>query len=199
MELPNIEFISFFDNKITSPEIFGAIKHFITLKKFFIGKNPIDINKLPNKNIVYNFSPNLVELGITNIFTQETNKFIVNNLNLENIKILYISGNEIASLKMFEKVKFKQLEEFWVRGNINTVHLVSIEEIKYLQYKVTIKKIVVKQNKIKDIEKLVDIISSFPKLELLNLENNYIEKERIEKVIGKIKEKGFENLKIKYN
>ena len=201
LKLPKIKFISFFGNKITSPEIFGAIEKFDTLEKFYIGSNKIDINKLPNKNIIYNFPKNLIELGISNMFDKTNNSFITEHLNLENIKLLFISSNEITSLKSFEKIKFNQLEEFWVRGNEKEGEcLKSIEDIKYLQGKETIKKIVVKQNRIKDIEKLVDIIFLFPNLELFIIEDNDIGKEKMELIIKKIREKGgMEKLKFKYN
>ena len=66
LKLPKIKFISFFSNKITSPEIFGTVEKFNTLKKFFIGSNKIDINKLPVEINRYNFPENLEELGISN-------------------------------------------------------------------------------------------------------------------------------------
>ena len=201
LKLPKIKFISLFANKITSPEIFGAVEKFDTLEKFYLGFNKIDINKLPNKNIIYNFPKNLIELGISNMFDKTNNSFITEHLNLENIKLLFISSNEIISLKSFEKIKFNQLEEFWVRGNEKEGEcLESIEDIKYLQGKETIKKIVVKQNRIKDIEKLVDIIFLFPNLELFIIEDNDIGKEKMELIIKKIREKGgMEKLKFKYN
>ena len=195
LKLPKIRYFSLFDNKITSPEILGSIQHFESLEIFYIGYNPFNIKKISDNKIIYNFPSNLSELGLSNLFTKETNEFIVNHLNLENIKLLFINSNGITSLKMFENIKFKQLVEFWVFGG----NIESIEEIKYLQSKETIKKIVLKQNKIKDIEKLVDIIDSFPKLEILNIENNNIEKEKIEIVIKKIKEKQNKKLLIKYN
>ena len=171
------------------------------MEKFYIGSNKIDINKLPNKNIIYNFPKNLIELGISNMFDKTNNSFITEHLNLENIKLLFISSNEIISLKSFEKIKFNQLEEFWVRGNEKEGEcLKSIEDIKYLQGKETIKKIVVKQNRIKDIEKLVDVIFLFPNLELFIIEDNDIGKEKMELIIKKIREKGgMEKLKFKYN
>ena len=55
-----------------------------------------------------------------------------------------------------------------------------------------------KQTKINDIKKLVDLISLFPKLKLLNLEDNEIEKEEIEKVKDIIEQKGFNRDIIKY-
>ena len=175
LKLPKIKFMSFFGNKITSPEIFGAVEKFESLD---IGSNKIDINELENDDIIYNFPKNLIELGISNMFDKTTNSFITDHLNLINIKLLYISSNEISSLKPFEKIKFNRLEEFWVRGNTNTECLESIEDSKYLQGKETIKKIVVKQNRIKDIEKLIDIIPSFPNLELFIIEDNGIDKEK---------------------
>ena len=200
LKLPKIKFISFFGNKITSPEIFGAVEKFNTLEKYYIGSNQIDINKLPNKKIKYNFPKNLIELGISKMFTKNTNSFITEHLNLKNIKMLYISGNEIVSLKAFEKIKFNHLEEFWVRGKEKGECLESIEEVEYLKHIKSLKKIVVKQNSIKDIEKLVDIISPFKNLELFNIEDNGIDKEKMEFIIKKIKKKGkFKKLKFKYN
>ena len=195
--IPNIKFISLYNNKITSPEIFEVINEFQTLEKFYIGCNELDLNKLPNKNKKFIFPPNFIELGITFNFTKETNYFIVNNFNLENLKILYVSGNGFTSLKMFEKVHFKQLEQFWVKGDKERGRIENIEEINYLNEKGSIKVIVLKQNSIKNLEKLVDIISSFPKLEELDIRDNEIPRNEIQTVLNKIKEKRFENLKIK--
>ena len=66
--------------------------------------------------------------------------------------------------------------------------------------KKNIKKIVLKENQIKNIEELIDIIPSFPNLQFLNLEDNPIDRDKIEEILGKIKKmKGFENFIIKYN
>ena len=195
LNLPKIKFISFYKNNINSPEIFGVVKEFITLEKYFIGLNTIDISKLPKE--IDEFPENLEELGVSNMFTEKTNNFITNYLNLENIKILYVNGNEITSLKQYEK-KFKRLEEFWIRGDTEKGCLKSIKEFAYLPNKDNIKKIVAIQNKINDIENFVDIISSFKNLELLNLKNNGIDEIGIRDVEEKLKEKGFKNLIIKY-
>ena len=40
------------------------------------------------------------------MFDKTTNSFITDHLNLINIKLLYVSSNEISSLKPFEKIKF---------------------------------------------------------------------------------------------
>ncbi len=195
-KLPKIKFISLFKNKITSPEIFEVIKKFPTLEKFYIGGNEFDLNKLPNENKKYDFLPNLIELGISLNFTKKTNYFITKNLILENLKLLDVSENGLTSLKDFEKIHFKQLEEFWVAGDKVKGCLEKIDEINYLNNKETIKKIVLKQNKIKNIENLVNIIPSFPKIQLIDLRGNEIPRNEIFAVLSKIEEKGFESLVI---
>ena len=197
MKLQEIKLLNLFGNQITSPKIFEVINKFLTLKIFFIGKNAFDIKEL-NTNVIYELNKNLEVLGITNNFTKETNKFIL-NLNLENIKTLYVQGNGFTSFELFENIKFKKLEEFWSRGTIDKGYLEDINEILHLKGKETIKKIILKVNKIKNIEKLIEIIQKFPNLKLLNIEDNGIEKERCENVLNKIKSiKGFEDFVLKY-
>ena len=120
-------------------------------------------------------------------------------MNLENIKTLYVQGNGFTSFELFENIKFKKLEEFWSRGTIDKGYLEDINEILHLKGKETIKKIILKVNKIKNIEKLIEIIQKFPNLKLLNIEDNGIEKERCENVLNKIKSiKAFEDFVLKY-
>ena len=199
LKLPHLKLISFFDNKLTSLKMFEVIKNFKSLETLYIGKNLFNINESLKHNIMYELPPNIIEFGIIYNFNEETNKFITNNLNIENIKILFISGNEFTTFKDFKKIKFKHLDFFWSMGDKKQKCLTNINEIEYLQSKETIKKIVLKGNKINNIEDIVKIIHKFPKLEILNIKDNGIEKERIENVIKILKEKGFINLEIQYN
>ena len=107
----------------------------------------INLNKLSNKINKYNFSQNLIALGLTNNFTKETNKFIFDNLNIEKIKYLYLTGDGFSTLKPFDKIKFKSLKEFSMKGNQNKGYLTDIKEINYLKEKNNIEKIVLNQNK----------------------------------------------------
>ena len=95
---------------------------------------------------------------------------------------------------MFGKKNLK-LKELWVRGS-EKGYIESIEELKYLNNKKSIEKIVLKQNKIKDIEKLVELIIYFPNLKLLNIQDNDIQEIRIEKIRKILQEKGYKNLMI---
>jgi len=199
LKAPKINFISLYNNKITSPEIFDSTKNLNTLEKFYIGCNKLNLNELPNKDKKYYFPPNLTELGISFNFTTETNYFITNNLNIENIKKLYVNGNGLTSLKIFNNYPFKQLEYFWAKGDKEKGYLENIEEINNLKNNKNLKKIVFKQNNIRNIEKLVDIIPNFPNLEFLDLRDNEIPRNQIQTVLNKIKEKGFDKLIIRHN
>ena len=210
MTLPKIKFISLYHNKISSPEIFSIPEKFETLEKFYVGFNSIDINLQLDKNKKYKFNEILEEIGLTNCFTKKTNHFIIEHLDFTYIKILYINGCQFNTLKPFEVIDFQNLKQFWARGyeeenykeGTNDIYLTDIKEINYINKKDNIKKIVLKGNRIKNIEELINIIPKFPQLELLNLEFNGFDKEKdkekIEKVNEELKKKGLDKVKIIY-
>ena len=196
LKLPKIIFLSLFDNKITSPEIFESIKQYDSLKTFFIGINSFEKNKTINSDKIYELNQNLEELGITDNFTTETNEFITNNLRLENLKILYITSNGFTTFKPFENIHFKKIEQIWARGDIKKGFITDITEINYFNRKEKIKQINLKKNKINNIEKLPSIIKNFPKLKILNVEDNNIDYDKIKYVQEEIKKlKDLKNLK----
>ena len=93
-----------------------------------------------------------------------------------------------------------QLKEFWSTGGEKEGYLTDIKEIFNLNNKETIRKIVLKQNRINNIEELIDIIKYFPRLTVLNVQNNNIREDRIKNVLNKIKQiEGFKNFEIEYN
>jgi len=198
-ELPKVIYFSLFDNKITSPEIFEIFEKYETLKVLYIGKNSFDKNLIKNDKNKYKF-PDLDIFGISNSFTKETNNFIFDNLNIENIKILFIYANEFYSLEKLDQIVFKRLEEFCFRGNINKGYITDINEINHLKGSKNIRKINLKENKINNIEELIKIIPSFPNLQCINIEDNPIDADKIEEVLGKIRKiKGFEKFRFIYN
>ena len=52
LKLPKIKFISFYNNHITSPEIFNAISGFGSLEKFCVGRNEFDKKDFQKKIIL---------------------------------------------------------------------------------------------------------------------------------------------------
>ena len=116
-------------------------------------------------------------------FKKDTNNFIFEHLALENLKILYVGGNGITSLEKFKN--FNNLEEIWLTGNKKEGVLEDITQIQYLKSNKNMKKIVLKDNNIKNIGELVKYKDDFQELELLDLRGNNIYKETIEK-LGKI-------------
>lgn len=199
LDLPKIDYLSLFDNQITSTEIFGIIEKYKTLKSFHIGKNLFDEKIVKNDKTKYKFPPDLEVLGISNNFTKKTNDFIFTNLDLHNLKVLYMYGNYFTSFEKFEQIKFTRLEQYWSRGIKNKGFITDIKEMIHFNSKKNLQKITLKENQINNIEELVNIINLFPNLKIINLEDNGIEQKRILKVLYEIrKKKGFEKFEILY-
>ena len=198
IKFKNIEFMNLYENEIKSPKIFEKILNFKTLKIFYVGKNKFDINEI-NKNIKKKYYlPYLKEIGITGNFSDETSHFIP-NLNFLDLEILYISRNNLSSLKFLDKVKCPNLIEFWAINN----NLTDYHDILKLPFKKTIKKINLKGNKINNIKDLMKFISFFPNLKELILINNEIniDEPNNKKIIEDIKNE-YKNLNLvigKYN
>jgi len=169
MKFKKIEYMNLFLNEIKSPEIFEKIANFKTLKTFFIGKNEFDMAEIKkNINKKY-YLTQLKEIGITSNFSDKTSHFIP-NLIFSDLEILYISRNNLSSLKFLDKVNCPKLIEFWsINNNLTDYH-----DILKLPYKKTIEKINLKGNKISNINDLMKFISHFPNLKELILINNEI-------------------------
>ena len=195
LDLPKINFISFFSNDIHSIKIFEKIKRFNTLKKFYIGQNIFDkeeeIDYL-KKGGKIELNNNLEELGISSIFNMSTNEYI-KNFELENIKIFYASGNELNSLEIFEKIKFKKLEEIWINGKIvdgkKSQYLEDISVIEHLKNNKELRVISLSNYIFKNINDIEKYIKLFPKLEILLLINCGISENDINKLPFDIRKK----------
>ena len=76
---------------------------------------------------------------------------VVKNLKFSNLKIMYISRNNLSSLKFLKDVICKNLESFWAINN----NITDYNDILELPYKSNIIKINLKGNKIKYIDDLL--------------------------------------------
>jgi Leucine-rich repeat (LRR) protein len=187
-KFPELTFLNLFMNKITSLEIFEVIKNFKNLTTFYIGENKLDIH---NNTKDYELPEKLEILGITGNFDGEDANFI-EKLGIENLKVLYLSRNNISSLKYLKKFKFKRLEKIWAITN----EITNIKEIMNINSKENLKIINLKQNKINNFKELFNIIGDFPILEkIVLIDNNISEKEVIE-MKKRIKEKYKRDLNI---
>ena len=180
--LPELIELNLYKNKITDIKIFGLIKGFTKLLRFFIGENKFI--KDENNNF-FEFPETLEEFGITGNFEGEDINF-VKRLGIGNLKIFYMSRNKITNLKSLQNINFLRLGEFWAISNDMT----DIKEIMNINNKENLWKINLKQNKIGNFKELFDIIYYFPNLKILNLTgNDGIGVEEADEMKRKIKEK----------
>ena len=186
MKFKDIRYINLYENKIKSPRVFECLKHFPSLKTFFVGKNLFDENEIKN-NIYKNYDLNHIKkIGLTGNFTDKTIHFI-SNLKLDKLEVLYISRNGLTSLDCLKKINCKELVAFWAITN----KLEDYKGILNLKYKEKIEEIVIKENRIRNIDDLPQFIEQFPNLKLFNISKNLINLDdpKNKKIINQIKNK----------
>ena len=192
LNLTELTELNLYKNKITDVKIFGLIKGFTKLKLFYIGENKF-IND--ENNDFFEFPKSLEEFGLTGNFDGGNINF-VKRLEIENLKIFYISRNNITNLQCLKEINFLRLEEFWAISN----NITDIKEIMNIGNKKNLWKINLKQNKINNFSELFNIIKYFPKLKILNLTgNDEIKKEEVDEMEKKIKAKFQIDLHIEMN
>ena len=187
LKFGDIRYINLFDNQIKSPSIFEKVINYKSLKTFFVGKNKFDEKEI-NKNMNKKFHlEQLKKIGITGNFTDKTIDFVKNMIFSSKLKIMYISRNNLSSLKFLKDVNCSNLEEFWSINN----NIKDYNDILLLRHKNNIKNINLKGNKIKKIDDLLNFIEKFPNLEELTLLDNpiNIEKPNYKKIIREITSK----------
>ena len=186
LNFKNIRYINLYKNEIKSPTILEKVKNYPTLKTYFVGENLFsekEINNNKNKEIDLT---QLKKIGLTGNFSDKTIDFM-SNLKFSNLKIMYISRNNLTSLKFLKNIRCKNLVSFWAINN----KLTNYNDILELPFKEEIEKINLKGNKINNIDNLLDFIKHFPKLKELILKDNPINMKNpcCEKIINEVKNK----------
>ena len=191
VEFPEITFISFYNNNITSLEIFDIICEFKNLHSFYVGENKFDFNA--NSKSFYKFPETIKVFGLTGNFDGKNVEF-VEKLGINNLETFYISRNKLKNLKNLNNITFNKLSSFWAITN----EITDIKEIMNIHERNDLKIINLKDNKLNNFNELFEIINYFPKLELLNVSKNNIQKEEVEEMKKRIKEKYNRDLDIKF-
>ena len=181
-----LETLNLFSNEIKSIKIFSKFADLKNLKELYIGGNIFDIEEIKKYNKKKIHFPSLKLLGITRCLSEDIIKFL-SYLICEDLEVLYISKNNLGSLKYMKECKFKNLKKFWsvdnkLKGNIKDV-------LKYLPSKETLEIINLEENNINNLDGFEEIIYKFPKLKEINLKKNEIDLNKYGELIKNIKEK----------
>ena len=167
MKFNHLKELNLFSNILTDCSIFNLqnSQNLPNLKIFYIGNNRI--NWINSMHIKYNFK-NLMTIGLTGgIFDDNTIEYI-NNFDFNNLKIIYLSRSDIHSLNFIKKLKLPYIEEFYLNDNfINEFYPLS----KYENLKI----IEMRNNFIKNIDKLKLFFEELPKLKQFNIKGNNID------------------------
>ena len=164
LDAPNLEFLDLFGNYFTTFDTFKYLNRFPKLTKFFFGNNLINDH---NWDEEYDCST-IKEIGLSiGVFSEESIKRL-SKFKLNNLQILYLSGNNIHSLNFLKDIKCEKLEEIWLMNNY-------IEDFGQLVKLKNLKIINLKNNKIKDISKLDEFVKEFKELKKLIISKNKID------------------------
>ena len=188
----NLEKLDLYINEIKSIKIFFKLEKFKKLKELHIGENKFDLNEINKNNKKFTLSE-LKLLGITGSLSDDTSKFFP-YLVCENLELLYISRNNLSSLKFMKDCESKKLKKFWAINNKLSGNIKNILE--YLPSKETLEIINLEGNKINNLDGFDQVIKKFPKLKEINLKNNNIDLNKYKKLIKRIEENRYRSIVI---
>lgn len=176
--------MNFFTNLFKSFDFFKFKqynKNLSNLKTLFIGANEFKNNV--NEEEKYDLN-SIEEIGLSKgVFNNNTIK-LVSNFLFKNLVIIYLSFNIVDSLFFIEKLELPSIKQFYM-------HTTSITEFyPLIKYK-TLEKIILKNNKISNINNLITFVDNLPNLKEFDLRENNIDLNDIKnkEIIKKVKEK----------
>ncbi len=178
LDFPELTDLNLYHNKITDVEIFNFKNNANNLPKlelFYIGYNKIILNEEKINKIQSNYNlSSITEIGLSNVFRQETIK-IITYFTLNNLLYLFLNTNELRNLDFVKNLELPSIIWFYLKHN----QLTDFEPLK--KYK-TLEEIELENNKIQieTIEKLESFLNEFNNLKKLNLKNNNIKVDIIE-------------------
>ena len=167
MKFDHLKELNLFSNSLTDCSIFNLqnSQNLPKLEVFYIGNNRI--NWVNSMDIKYNFK-NLTAIGLTGGIFDDNSIEYINNFDFSSLKIIYLSRCDIHSLNFVKKLKLPFIEEFYLNDTfINEFYPLN----KYKKLKI----IEMRNNSIKNINKLKSFFEELPKLKQFNIKGNNID------------------------
>ena len=171
INMPNISYINLYYNDLKKYDIFKNFHVFKKLTKLFAGLNKFnkELSEI-DENTIYDCST-IEEIGLTKGVFSDESIDLISKFKFENLKYLYLSCNNLSSLSFVDKIncKIENLEEIWLTSN-------DISDFYPLIKFNNLKKIILKDNIISNINKLVDFVKHFNGLKKIDFTENEIDK-----------------------
>jgi Leucine-rich repeat (LRR) protein len=163
---PVLGVLSLYHNYITDYDIFNEINNKIKgLRVLYIGSNNFDENTIGkiNQNLYFK---NLTLAGFTNgVVSDKTVDIFFTYVIIENLKKLYLDGNNLSSLSFIQKIKFlENVEILWLsNNNFNEYESISKYNFKKLDdFNISNNRI----NNIKNLEHFIGVQKNLTKMYL---------------------------------
>ena len=178
----NLQDLNLYMNRFHKYSIFKSFNHHKKFENLSIGQNKM-IKDKKDYTIKYEM-PSVEEIGLGGGVFSDSSIDLLSNFIFTNLKIIYLSGNCLKSLKFVESMNCENLEEFWAVRNLITDFSPLVKFMK-------LKMINLSNNPISDITQLNYFITNFIMLEEISFENTNIDKndENNKKIIEEARKK----------
>ena len=166
MNFKKLTHLNICSNCLSNFDFFKNIIYFPELNTLLVSSNKFNsnnIDKIITNNNYYDLT-NIIEIGLSDIFSDESIK-IINNFKFKKLEILYLNQNNINSLSFIEKLELPNLKEIWLNYN-------NLENYELLTKFKNLQRIELKNNKITNINNLYDFVKKFLKLQKINIKGN---------------------------
>ena len=162
--------LNLFLNNLTDFHFFEMLnnKYLSKLELLYIGSNRFNNSNIDsNFDIIFDAS-NIEEIGLSNGIFYDSSIHLINNFKFTNLSILFLQSNDISSLFFVNNLELPNIKQFWVNS-------CSISDyFPLIKYK-TLEKIMIRNNCIEKIDKLIEFIKSLKNLKILDISGNYID------------------------
>lgn len=173
MHITNLSLLNLYHNNLKKYDIFKKIPLLSKLKKLDINSNSFNKEINERKDIInnefYNYS-NLEEIIVKNGVFSDKSINLISKFLFKCLKVLDLSANDLKSLSFIYTMNcdFENLEEFYLASN-------NITEFYPLIKFPNLKIIILEDNRISNIDKLVDFVDNLKQLKLIDLQKNDID------------------------
>ena len=163
-----LKILNFYFNYFTEYEFFNSIENFKNLLGLSVGSNRFreDIEEIVNNRIQFNLKSIRKFHAINGVFTEKTIK-IIKNFMLDNLKEIYLDGNNIDSLEFINDVNWPNVKKIYLNQNkiMNIKPLTKLKQFEIIE---------LKDNKIIYNKEFEELINSMEKLTEITISGNIL-------------------------
>ena len=182
LKFKNLGYLNLFGNDFLDYKIFDLCsnKKFKNLKILYVGSNKFNNYEIDTTSI-FDLSE-VEEIGLSNGVFNDESIYLIQHFKFNKLKKLFLHSNNLSSLSFIDNLDLPNIKEIWINNNSLT------EYYPLCKYK-TLEYIILRRNRIRNIDNLISFIGEFKQLKKIDIKFNEIDfnDTRNENIISEIK------------